>query len=180
MMFRTIRTTLIVAFAFILFSPTAANAELTIAVVDVDYVMSQSSAAKSIKKQVEKKHKTFMDKVKEEEQKLIADQKKIEAERKDISREELIKKAQEFEKKRFEARKSIQEKKSKLDNAYNEAMNKLTKVIYEVCQTIADEKNIDLVITRQNIIVGNMSLDITKEVAEKMNEKLPKVTLKVK
>ena len=59
-------------------------------------------------------------------------------------------------------------------------MNELTKVIYEVCQSIADEQNIDLVITRQNIIVGNMSLDITKEVAEKMNKKLPKVTLEVK
>lgn len=180
-MFRSLRTTLLIAFAFVLISPTAAKAELTIAVVDVDYVMSQSSAAKSIKKQVEKKHESFMDKVREEEKKLLADKKEIESKSKeDISREDLMKKMQEYEKKRFEARKSIQEKKSKLDNAYNEAMNELTKVIYEVCQSIADEQNIDLVITRQNIIVGNMSLDITKEVAEKMNKKLPKVTLEVK
>ena len=104
MMFRSLRTTLLIAFAFVLISPTAAKAELTIAVVDVDYVMSQSSAAKSIKKQVEKKHESFMDKVREEEKKLLADKKEIESKSKeDISREDLMKKMQEYEKKRFEA-----------------------------------------------------------------------------
>lgn len=179
-MFRNLRKCLLVAFFMISIAPAVAYAELSIAVVDVDYVMSQSSAAKSIKGQVDSKHKVFMDEVKSEEKKLISDQEKIEKERKDLSREDLIKKAQEFEAKRLEARKKIQEKKNKLDTAYNEAMNKLTKVIYDVCQTIADEKKIDLVITRQNIIVGNMSLDITKEVAERMNKKLPQVSLDVK
>lgn len=157
----------------------AARAEFNIAVVDVDYVLSQSLAAKSLQKQVDDKKKSFLNEVKAEEKDLISKQESIEKEKDKLSREELIAKAREFEEKRLEARKKIQTKKSKLDEAYAKAMNKITKAVYEVCQEIADEKKYDLVITRQNIIVGNMSLDITKDVAERMNEKLKKVTLKV-
>ena len=91
-----------------------------------------------------------------------------------------MKKAQEFEAKRLEARKAIQDKKSKLDAAYTEAMNSLTQKIYEVCQKIADEQKIDLVITRQNIIVGSMALDITDAVLKGLDDALPSVELKVK
>ncbi|MGH1455414.1 MAG: OmpH family outer membrane protein [Alphaproteobacteria bacterium] len=179
-MFRNIRKPFASLLFIVMLLPFSARAELSIAVVDVDYVLTQSSAAKSLKKQVEDKRKKFIGEVKSEEESLIAEQKKIEGQRKDISQEDLIKKAQGFEKKRIEARKKIQTRKNGLDKAYGEAMSNLTKVIYEVCQTIADEKGIDLVITRQNIIVGNMSLDITKEVASRMNKKLPNVTLNVK
>ncbi len=179
-MFRHMRKLLSFLFVLLILMPGQSRAELSIAVVDVDYVLTQSKAAKSLKSQVEQKRKTFLGEVKREEDSLVTAQKKIEGQRKDLSKDELIKKAQSFEKKRIEARKKIQSRKNSLDKAYNEAMSNLTTVIYDVCKTIADEKSIDLVITRQNIIVGNMSLDITKEVAERMNKKLPNVTLNVK
>lgn len=169
-----------VIFVACLFLSTVSLANTTIAVVDVDAILSQSKAAKSLKAQVDKKRKSFLDSVKEEEDKLRKEQKEIEGKRDSLSKEELVKKAQEFEKGRLNARKSIQEQKSKLDKAYSKSMNMLTKVIFEVCQEIADEREIDLVITRQNIIVGNMSLDITKDVLERLNKKLPNVSLDVK
>ncbi len=165
------------AFIFCISCP--AYAQISIAVVDVDTILSESKAAKSIKSQVKKKREGFIDNVKKEEDKLRKEQKAIEAKRDSMSKEELVKKAQEFERGRLNARKSIEEKKSKLDKAYSKSMNSLTKVIFEVCQEIADERKIDLIITRQNIIVGSLSLDITTEVMERMNEKLPKLDLDV-
>ncbi|MGH1403210.1 MAG: OmpH family outer membrane protein [Alphaproteobacteria bacterium] len=156
---------------------TAAMAQINIAVVDVERVLSEAKASKSIQKQVDKKREAFLSEVKKEEDKLRNEQKAIEAKRNELSKEELIKKAQEFEKRRIDARKKIQANKASLDKAYNEAMNKLTRVIYEASQEIADEDGIDLVITRQNIIVGNMSLDITKKVVTRINKKLPKLNL---
>lgn len=167
-------------FAFVFFLSSVSHANVTLAVVDVEAILSDSSAAKSIKSQVDKKRKGFLSSVKKEEDKLRKEQKEIEQKRDSLSKEELLKKAQEFEKGRLDARKSIQEQKSQLDKAYSKSMNMLTKVIFDVCQEIADERDIDLVITRQNIIVGNMSLDITKDVMERMNKKLPNVTLSVK
>lgn len=155
------------------------HAEIKIAVVDVDAVLSESLAAKSIKTQVDEKRKGFLDDVKAREGALRKEQQAIEAKRGSLSKDELIKKAQEFEKARLDARQSIQEQKSRLDKAYARSMNSLTQAIFEVCQEISDEGDIDLVITRQNIIVGNMSLDITKEVLTRMNKKLPKLKLEV-
>ncbi len=155
-------------------------AQINIAVVDIDKILAESKAAKSIQKQVKAKRKEFLKEVKSAEDKLRADQKAIEKQRADLSKEELIKKAQAFEKDRMQATKKIKERKAKLDKAYGQAMNVMTKSIYDVCQEIADEEKIDLVITRQNIIVGSMSLDITEKVMKRLNKKIPNLKLKVK
>ncbi len=178
MCFRIMRNVVFVVFLFVLVLPRPAAAELNIAVVDVDSILKNSKAAKSISKQVDEKRKSFIASVKKEEDKLRAEQQAIESKREEMSQDELIKKAQDFDKRRIEARKSIQDKKGSLDKAYSVAMNTLTNTIYEICQAIADEKKIDLVITRQNIIVGNLSLDITKEVLERMDKKLPELKIK--
>ena len=175
-----LRVLFLIACASTFLISTQVMAEVSIAVVDIEKILIESKAAISIKQQVETKRKGFMASVKAEEDKLRIEQKAIEAKRKDLSQEDLLAKAQDFEKRRIKARNSIQSKKTGLDKAYGEAMNTLTKVIYDVCQTIANEKEIDLVITRQNIIVGNMSLDITKDVLSRMNKKLPSLTLQAK
>ncbi|PCJ01198.1 MAG: hypothetical protein COB14_03905 [Alphaproteobacteria bacterium] len=175
--FRSVRTIFAVAFTVLLMSFSHAHAEVSIAVVDIDKVLVESSAAKSIQRQISAKRKAFLDEVKTAEEKLRADQKKLEQKRGELSKEALLKKVQDFERQRLSARNTIQEKKGKLDAMYVKAMNTLTKSIYEVCTKIAAEDKIDLIITRQNIVVGSMSLDITKAVMERLNKKLPKLSL---
>ncbi len=177
MKFRYVRRIFVMS-AFMLMSiSVSAYAQTNIAVVDVEAILAQSSAAKSIKKQVNKKRDGFLAQVKAEEEKLRNEQKAIESKFADMSQEERQKKAQEFEKRRLEARNTIQKKKANLDKSYSTAMNTLTKVIFEVCQELANERKIDLVITKQNIIVGNQSLNITGDVMNRMNKKLPNLTL---
>jgi Skp family chaperone for outer membrane proteins len=178
-----LRTLFLASFFCFVISPVYAQdaaKQTVIAVVDIEKILEKSKAAVSVQGQVSEKRKSFLTEVETAEKSLRETQKAIEKESKTLSKEELMKKAQEFETKRLDARKSIQEKKGKLDAAYTEAMNLLTKNIYEVCQKIADEQKIDLVITRQNIIVGNMALDITAEVLKRMDESLPTLDLKVK
>ncbi len=178
--FRVKSAFVVALFAVLLIAASPSYAQVNIAVVDVDLILSKSKAAKSIRSQVDKERKSFLSEVKKKEDKVRADQKALDAKRDELTKEQLIEKFQKLEKKRLETAKGLQEKKKKLDGAYTKAMNKLTKSIYDVCQEIANERKIDLVITRQNIIVGNMSLDITKEVLERMDKSLPKLELNVK
>jgi len=166
----------VAGFSGVSFSGTAA-AETKIAVVDVEALLASSQAAKSIKKQVDDKREVFLKDVKDEEDKLRAEQKAIEDKRAEMSKEDLLKKAQEFEKRRITARNTLQEKKAALDKSYSKAMNKLTGTIADVCQEIANERSIDLIITRQNIIIGSNSLDITQDVMSRMDKKLPSLSL---
>ncbi len=174
--------------------PAISHAQVNIAVVDVDHILSQSKAAKSIRSQVDDKSKSFLKDVKKEEDKLRADRKKIEGQLKAIGKkdnsktdeekkarakkiEDLINKSKKFDERLLAARKSLGAKKAGLNKAYTKAMNTLTKNIFDVCQSISDERKIDLVITKQNIIVGNKTLDITADVKKELDEKLPTLKL---
>lgn len=180
------RLALFVCALFIYFSATnVSHANLKIAVVDIEQILAKSKASESIAKQVKSKKESFFNHIKDVEDELRKEKKAIEEQaiklqKDDPKKDEFIKKAEAYEKNKIEARNSIQDKKKSLDQAYTGAMGTLTKVIFDVCQELADERQIDLVITRQNIIVGNMSLDITKDVMDRLNKKLPNIALQVK
>lgn len=177
---RIIQMLAVAAFLLVFVPVNTHAAELSLAVVDIEKILNDSKASKSVQAQVEEKRKTFLAEVEAADKKLRDEQAAIEAKRETFTPEELAAKGKEFSESRMAARNKIQETKSKLDAAYAETMNKLTKTIYEVCQKIADERKIDLIITRQNIIVGSMSLDITKDVLDQLNATLPKLSLEVK
>ncbi|MFP4098214.1 MAG: OmpH family outer membrane protein [Alphaproteobacteria bacterium] len=159
------------------FKAHTACAQTTIAVVDVEAVLSLSKAAESIKNQVDDKRQAFLEDVKNEEEKLREEQKAIEKQRADMSKEELLEKAQNFERRRLAARKKLETKKAALDKSYSIAMTKLTEAVTAVCQDIANETEIDLIITRQNIVIGSKSLDITPEVMSMLDQRLPSLDL---
>ena len=157
-----------------------ALAQVSIAVVDIEALMSDSTAAKSVKKQVETNRKKFETEMEGLEKQLRDSLEKLKAESKDLPKEELEKKAQAFEEKRFQARKTLKDRISALNKGSAEAMNALTNSIFNVCAKLAEEKKYDLIITRNNVIVGAKSLDITAEVMKRLNEALPDVKVNIK
>lgn len=171
---------LLFMFSVLVMTPIQTKAEVSIAVVDVHKILTESKAAKSIKDQVKTKREGFVKEVKKAEDGLRDEQQKLVEAKDKVSKEELMKQFRSFEEKRLEARKKLQGKQQKLDEAYNKAMAKLSQSIFEVCQKIADDKKFDLVITKDNIIVGNKALDITHEVLENLNKNLPKLSLEIK
>lgn len=174
-------STLVVALFFcVAMHAVPAHAELKVAVVDVNKLLSDSKAAKAVQSQIDEKRKSFMSEVETAEKKLRDEISALEKKRDSMSKEELAQKGRELTESRMAARKQIEDKKSKLDAAYTDTMGKLTQAIYNVCQKIATDRGIDLVITRQNIIVGNMSLDITKDVLTELDKTLPTLSLDVK
>lgn len=170
---------------FVAFAPLVMAAEggLSIAVVDVEKILVESKAAQSVKKQIDEKRNDFLSDVEKTEKGLRDQQQEIQKAASALPKEELstnkdlAEKAKKFDEKRAAEKGRLQTKKEKLDEAYSVAMGKLTKAIYDVCQTIADERKFDLVITRQNIIVGNKSLDITADVLTQLDQKLPTLAL---
>ena len=90
-----------------------------------------------------------------------------------------MKEKQAFEKNFIETRNTAQKQKVKLDQASIKAMGKLEAKIYEVIQSIADEKKIELVLSKQSVVIGASSLDITKEAMEKLNKAVSKIKLEL-
>lgn len=156
-----------------------AGAQSAIAVVDTQKVMRDSEAAQSIEKQLKTYREKFHAELTKKEQALREEQKDISDKRTTLAPEELKERAVDFEKKLNETRRFTDNRKRVLEEAYLKAMATLEAKMFEVVQKIASTKGYDLVLSRQSIVVGERSIDITDEVMEEINKSLSHVDLKV-
>lgn len=162
--------------------PAARAAEpggVSIAVVDVQKLMTDSTAAKSLQGQMDSQRKSFQDEFSRYERELHDSEKTLTAERDKLSADDYTKKREAFEEKLLETRRLVQKRKGALDEAFNKALGQLQEAIIKISAKIADEKGYQLVITRQNVVVVEKSLDITQAVMDRLNKELADVKLKV-
>lgn len=157
----------------------SAYAQVSIAVLDVGYILTQSKAAKSITKQREDLQSSFLAEISKKEQKLREQEKSLLAEREKISAEEFLKKKQDYERSLLETGRSVKDRKQALEKASVKASQTLRDKLTDIAQGIAKEKEYDLVLTKQNVVVGSAALDITEVVLEKLNKDLPDVKLEM-
>lgn len=156
----------------------AQDAGTKIAVADVQTVMGTSKAGKSIQDQIAKQRDSFKDEFGKLEKELADTQKKL-TEQKDLKPEEAAAKQKEFETKLRDANGLVQQRRQSLEKAASEAMNTLRREIVKVVAGIAQEEKYDLVLSSQNVIVSQDSMDITERVLKKLDKDFPDVKLQL-
>ena len=168
---------LLIIIFFIFFSKISASEENKIVYLDLNIIMSNSKAGKSINAQLEKKHKNNIKNFQKIEEELKKEETEIISQKSVISKEE-------FEKKiiilRDKANNYRKERNSNIDNLNNERMNATTKMIALIKPILSDysQKNsISLIIQKRNIIIGKTSLDITPDILEIVDEKIKEISL---
>jgi outer membrane protein len=161
-----------------------ARAEVKIAVVDVQALLTESKGAKSIQEQLNKQREKFQadvtaeeKKLKEDEQKLV-EMRKQEQEKNPQPSPEFLEKKKAFEKQVADTRQKVQDRRQGLEKSTVDAMNELRKQVLEIVAGMTTEKGLDLVITKQNVIVGSKDLDMTAAVMEALNKKVDHIDLK--
>ena len=146
-----------------------------IAVIDVQKIMNESSAAKSVKEQLAARRQSYQKEVTADEQALREEEKKLMGERKTLSEEEFAKKRQAFETKVGEAQRKIQKKTQELDAAFNQALGTIKKSLGQIVAQKAADRGATLVLDRGQTVVVESSFDITTSVLEELNKQLPQV-----
>lgn len=157
-----------------------ASAETKIAVVDVQKIMRDSSAAKSIRSQLESKQKAFQAEIKKKEEEMQAQEKSLAGQRATLSPEAFEKKVNEFRTKATKMQKDVQAKKSSLDSGFEKSLNDIQQVVNQVITDLAKEKSFNLAIPSGQLLYAEPGMDITAEVLSRLNSKLPKVTVTFK
>ena len=171
-----IRSLLLLIF-FIFFSKISLSHEKSIVYIDLNKIMSNSIAGKSITSQLENNHKKNISKFKNIEEELIKDEAEI------ISQKNVITK-KEFEKKiidlRDKANKFRKERNSNINNLNNqrlEATSKMITLVRPILSEFSDKNSISLIIDKKNIIIGKTLLDITDDILKIIDEKIGKIEL---
>ncbi len=165
----------IILFIIVLFNFNHANAEINIAYIDINYILSNSVVGKSITKHIDsikqKKTKEFESiesKLSEKEKDLLA--KKNILEKNEFSREvEIL---------RNEATLYTNDKKKFIKNI-NEKKIEYTKLVLNSLNNIiadyVESNSITVVFSKKNIVVAKKNLDITDSIMKLLNDNLTKI-----
>jgi len=156
---------------------TSAGGNIQIAVINIQEIMHESLAAKSIKEQLEKKQKSFQAELSAKEETLQKESQGLAKERAVLSKEAMDQKIKEFDTKAKEAQKGVQTKRAQLDKAFGNSIGEIQKEVNRILTDMAKERGFIVALPAQQILYNDAKLDITKEVLARLNKSLPKVTL---
>ncbi len=156
-------------FAATLLFMSAAQAQTSIAVVDVDRILAESKVSVALNTKRDAARAELLSSLSKKEQGLRDQGKSIMEKRGKVTEEELVTLQKDYEGKLLETRKLAQKQKAAFEKASEISLLKLKSYISDTVQKIAQEKNYDLVISSRDVITGQNDLDITKEVLERMN-----------
>ena len=162
---------------FILFYTNIALSNNNIYYLDIDYLMNNSLAGKSIIKKLDEKTKFNKKKFEEIEKNLQTEEKIIISKKNILSEKEYLKEVQIF-KKKVEDYKLLRNKTiNQISKIKNDAQRTLIESLTPILTDYAKKNSISYILSKQNIIIGKTELDITNPILEILNLKIKNIKL---
>ena len=153
------------------------HSENKIAFVEMELLINNSLAGKSLIKQLDeldKKNKKYFIEYKK---KLSLEKEKINSQKNILSKEEYEKKVislnKDFENFQNDGKKKIEILKLKRNKAMKDILSELNILLSEY----SDENKLSFIIDNKNIIIGRSDLNITNEILKLLDKKLKKVSI---
>ena len=165
---KKISTIFIVLIIFI----SASNSEEQIVYLDLDNVVTNTKAGKSILSKLEKSKKSALLKFEKKEKDLKKIEDEIKKQKNVISEDEFKKRLIEFRKEiskfRQDKQKIVDEFNQKKQVEFGEFFKKITPII----EQYVSEKKIDIVLDKKNVFVASKKKDITQEIISIIDSKI--------
>ena len=163
---------------FLLIVSTYAFAEQKIVVLDMKYVLNNSTAGKGAQDYLKNSISDNQKKFAELEKDLKKEENDLLTKKTVLSKEEYTKKTDALRKKVIDFQSQRRAAIDKIATQRAEAREKLMKKVEPIVDTYIRENDISLVMDKQNMIGGKTEYDITKIIIEKLNKELPSLNLK--
>ena len=171
-----IKVLLLIIF-FIFFSKASISQENKTVYLDLNMIMANSNAGKSINSQLETNHKKNIANFQNLEEELKNEEAKIISQKTVISKEDFEKKIINLRNKANKYRKERNESINNLNNQRLNATQKMITLIRPILSEYSDNNSISLIIQKKNIVIGKTSLDITDDILKIVDEKIEKISL---
>ena len=159
----------------IIFSANLCNAEDSIVYVNMNKIMNDTNAGKSINQQLEKMHKENIKIFKETENQLKEEEASIIAQKNILSKNDYLKKINSLRSRAKIYRKDRQSKIDELTKKRISASSKLLEIINPILSNYSNENNISIILPKKNLILAKKNLDITEKIIEITNLKVKKI-----
>ena len=155
--------------------PATAQVPLKIGVLDLKAIRANSLAIKDIRTQIENYRQGFQADIKKEEDALRIANQELAKKRTLMGPEAFANERRLFEQKVVGVQKLVSQRKIDLDRALTQAMLVVEKKMNLIMENVATKRGTSLVLRRQNTILADRSMDMTKEVLKRLNAELKTV-----
>ena len=163
---------------FFLSVPNLVNAEQKTVYVDMDLLINNSLGGKSITQQLDKINQSHLKKFKNLEDGLRAEENEIISQKNVITESEYLKKISLLKKNVIEYNQNKKKTIGRLNQKKITAQATLINSITPILAVYAKKNDISMVISKQNIIMGQIELDITNDILKLINKKITNIKLK--
>ncbi len=151
-----------------------------VGIIDLSDVLRQSQATINVRDLLDEKREEFQEQFAAREVDLLSREKSLKSNRDVMSKEAYASEVRLFQDEVAKVQREIQQKRKSLDNAFQQAQDKLRNLAIEIVGDIAKEQKLDLVVNRSNVIVFRNQLDLTKIVLARLNERTKDARFEVK
>ena len=151
---------------------------VSLAVVDFRGVLAKSEAARNIRSALDEKRQELRKYFLEVENSLRDEQKDLSKKRSIVTAEAFEQRARKLKEKAQSAQKLAQTRNQKLKKSFDQAMDKVQKELLRIVAEVAEESGVGVVLFRSAIVIAVKKLDISKEVLQRLNKKLPEVKVR--
>ncbi len=148
------------------------------AVVNIQGIMRDATAAKSVREALEAKQKSYQAEISKKEQALQKEEQELAKQRGVLSQDAFDAKVKAFRTKETEAQKEVQDKKATLDAGFERALGQIQKAVGDIIAEMSKEKGFVIALPTSQMLYADSSMDISQEVLTKLNARLPKVDVK--
>lgn len=149
--------------------------EAKVAVLDVERILRESTAAAEIRSQIDTFRQSFQSELTGEEEQLRAEEQELRRQRAILAPEAFDEKRKGFERRVTEVQRSVQQKRRALDRSFRVAMNEVREEIIAIVAELSQERKFNIVMDKSQLVYFATPLEITNTVMEQLNKRLPTV-----
>ena len=162
---------------FIVFFTLSYAEEQKIVYLNVDKIMQQSIAGKSIKKQLENLYNKNLEKFKKNDEILKNKEKKLIAQKNILSQEDFQKELSSLRKEIINFQKEQVKARDNINKLRIGATNKLISQLSPILQEYAKKNSVSLILQKKNIVMGKKEIEITDEILEITNKEIKNIKI---
>ncbi len=161
---------------FLIFNLSFAE-EQKIVYLNVDKIMQQSIAGKSIKKQLENIYNNNLKKFKKNDEILKNKEKKIIAQQNILSKEDFQKELTGLRTEIINFQKEQVKARDEMNKLRIGATNELIKKLSPILEDYAKKNSISLILQKKNVVMGKKEIEITDDILSIANEKIKSIKI---
>lgn len=157
----------------------AQDEPLVIMVVDFQRIVRESAAAATVREQIDELRTAYQGEFARIEERLRAAESELTNQRTILPDEEFLRRRREFEQQVTEAQRQAQYRRAELDQALDDAMDRIRSSLLDVIAQIAERQQANVVLNRTNIVMVDQDLDFTADALAELDAALPHVAVTV-